>query len=199
MMYSMIEVTTTYLQQLSPSGLVASSRPLPAGARIELAREISPEFSRFLYQGVGSDLNWADRLTLTRAQWEALMRTDGTETHVLYVDGAPGGYVELVARHAEGGTEVEIMYFGLFPRCIGRGLGGALLTEGIARAWDLDTRCPGFAPVTRVWVHTCSLDGPAAIANYEARGLRVFRTETEQLVPGDGTAGLWPEDLRAAR
>jgi hypothetical protein len=28
-----------------------------------------------------------------------------------------------------------------------------------------------------VWVHTCTLDGPHALANYEARGLRPFRTE----------------------
>lgn len=194
----MIEVTTTHLQQLSASALVPSSRPLPAHARIELAREITPEFSKFLYQGVGSEWNWADRLTLTRAQWDALLRTQGTETHVLYVNGASGGYVELVARDVNGGTEVEIMYFGLFPQCIGQGLGGALLTEGIARAWDLDTRCEGFAPVTRVWVHTCSLDGPAAIANYEARGLSVFHTETETMVPGDGSVGMWPAELLAS-
>lgn len=188
----MLEVTTTHLQQLSASELVPTTRPLPAHARIELAPEISPEFSKFLYQGVGSEWNWTDRLSLTRAEWDALMRTPGTETHVLYVNGAPGGYVELVARPGSGGTEVEVMYFGLFPHCIGQGLGGTLLTEGIRRAWDLDVRWAGFAPVTRVWVHTCSLDGPAAIANYEARGFRVFHTETESLVPGDGTAGMWP-------
>lgn len=192
-MDAMIEVTTTHLQQLSPSELVPSSRPLPQHARIELVAEISPEFSKFLYQGVGSEWNWADRLGLPRAEWDALMRTPGTETHVLYVNGAPGGYVELVARPLEHGTEVEIMYFGLFASRIGQGLGGALLTEAITRAWDIDSRHAGFAPVKRVWVHTCSLDGPAAIANYEARGLSVFHTESEQLVPGDGGAGMWPD------
>ncbi|MEA2383683.1 MAG: hypothetical protein QOH72_3654, partial [Solirubrobacteraceae bacterium] len=30
----------------------------------------------------------------------------------------------------------------------------------------------------RAWVHTCTLDGPNALPNYEARGLRRFRTET---------------------
>lgn len=190
----MIEVTTTHLQQFSPAELRPSTRPLPAHARIERVTDISPEFSKFLYQGVGSAWNWADRLMLRRGEWAALMRTPGTETHVLYVNGAPGGYVELVSRAAASGTgtEVEIMYFGLFAQCIGQGLGGALLTEGISRAWDMDTRWAGLAPVTRVLVHTCSLDGPAAIANYEARGLSVFHTETEMLVPGDGAAGMWP-------
>ncbi|MFL4474578.1 GNAT family acetyltransferase [Paeniglutamicibacter sp. MACA_103] len=190
----MIEVTTTHLQQLSPEGILPSSRPLPAGARIERVAEITPEFSKFLYRGVGSGWNWSDRLSLTRTEWESLVRTPGVETHVLYVDGAPGGYVELAGRVQDSGTEVEIMYFGLFPQCIGRGLGGALLTEGISRAWDLDSRFEGFPPVSRVWVHTCSLDGPAAIANYEARGLRIFHTETEMVEPGDGAAGLWPAD-----
>ncbi len=188
----MIEVTTTHLQQLSAAELRPSARPLPAHARIERVTDISPEFSKFLYRGVGSGWNWADRLSLARHEWDSLMRTPGTETHVLYVNGAPGGYVELVSRAVEAGTEVEIMYFGLFPQCIGQGLGGALLTEGISRAWDIDTRWESLAPVTRVLVHTCSLDGPAAIANYEARGFSVFHTETENLVPGDGAAGMWP-------
>jgi hypothetical protein len=39
-------------------------------------------------------------------------------------------------------------------------------------AWCLkDTR--------RVWVHTCSLDGPAALPNYEARGMVRFAETTE--------------------
>lgn len=198
MIDSMIEVTTTHLQQLSPGDLLPSSRSLPPGARIERVAAITPEFSRFLYRGVGSGWNWSDRLSLTRAAWESLMQTPGTETHVLYVDGAPGGYVELAGRIEDSGTGVEIRYFGLFPHCIGRGLGGVLLTEGIARAWDLDSRFGGFPPVSRVWVHTCSLDGPAAIPNYEARGLRVFRTETELVEPGDGAAGLWPEESLAS-
>jgi hypothetical protein len=29
----------------------------------------------------------------------------------------------------------------------------------------------------RVWVHTCSRDHPAALANYQARGMRVYRVE----------------------
>ena len=194
MMESMFEVTTTHLQQLSPGELRPSSRALPAGARIERVTAITPEFSKFLYRGVGSGWNWADRLALTRSEWESLMRSPGTETHVLYVDGAPGGYVELAGHVSDAGTEVEIMYFGLFPQCIGKGLGGALLTEGISRAWDLHTRFEGFAPVSRVWVHTCTLDGPAALANYEARGLRTFHTETEMVELGDATAGLWPEE-----
>lgn len=194
----MIEVTTTRLEQSSPGELIPVSRRLPAHARIELVQDISPEFSKFLYQGVGSTLHWVDRLALNRAQWESLMRTAGTETHVLYVGGAPAGYVELVARlvaldPAElPRTEVEIQYFGLLPAFLDQRLGGLLLTEGLKRAWDIDTRHEGFAPVSRVWVSTCSLDSPRALATYRARGFRIFHTETETLMPGDGRAGMWP-------
>jgi hypothetical protein len=37
------------------------------------------------------------------------------------------------------------------------------------------------------------LDGPAAVANYQARGMSVFKTEVEETEPQDATAGLWPE------
>ncbi|NKX53416.1 GNAT family N-acetyltransferase [Arthrobacter mobilis] len=190
-------VTTTYLEQTFPDQLDGGARPLPAGARVEQVEAITPEFSKFLYRSVGSSWNWTDRLGLTRDQWDALLRTPGAETWVLYTGGAPAGYVELLGRPEAAGTEVEIMYFGLFPETIGRGLGGGLLTEGIRQAWQLHRRWEGFAPVSRVWVHTCSLDGPAALANYTARGMRVFRTEQEETEPQDASPGLWPEGQAA--
>jgi hypothetical protein len=30
---------------------------------------------------------------------------------------------------------------------------------------------------SRVWVHTCTLDHPASLANYQARGLVPYKTE----------------------
>ncbi len=65
---------------------------------------------------------------------------------------------------------VEIAFFGLLPQFIGKGLGGYLLSEAIRKAWDLDA--------SRVWVHTCTLDHPHALGNYEARGLTIVREET---------------------
>lgn len=85
---------------------------------------------------------------------------------MLYVKGAPAGYFELEFQDGN----VEIACFGLLPRFIGLGLGGHLLTEAISRAWQMEA--------TRVWVHTCTLDHPNALANYQARGLRIYREET---------------------
>jgi GNAT superfamily N-acetyltransferase len=84
---------------------------------------------------------------------------------VATVAGARAGYYEL--SEDEGG--VEVAYFGLLGAFHGQGLGGYLLTHALRRGFEL-------AP--RVWLHTCTLDGPAALPNYRARGLRPFRTQT---------------------
>lgn len=192
----MTQVTVTYLQQLNPAEVISSSKSLPEDARIELAEEITPEFSRFLYQSVGSELNWADRLDSTREQWDEVLRRPGSETWVLYQQGAPKGYVELVTEVVEAGSEVEIFYFGLFPEATGRGLGGALLSEALRQAWTLGSRWTQLPAVSRVWLHTCSLDGPAALPNYQARGLKIYRTEVEETDVKDASTGLWPAAAR---
>ncbi|PJJ44601.1 acetyltransferase (GNAT) family protein [Glutamicibacter mysorens] len=192
----MTQVTVTYLQQLNPAEVISSSKSLPEDARIELAQEITPEFSRFLYQSVGSELNWADRLDSTREQWEEVLRRPGSETWVLYQQGAPKGYVELVTEVVEAGSEVEIFYFGLFPEATGRGLGGVLLSEALRQAWTLGSRWTQLPAVSRVWLHTCSLDGPAALPNYQARGLKIYRTEVEETDVKDASTGLWPAAAR---
>ncbi len=69
--------------------------------------------------------------------------------------------------------DVGIVILGLVPEFVGKGFGGALLTEATRLAWAL-TFTEGVA-TKRVLVQTSSRDHPNAIANYEARGFRVFR------------------------
>ena len=63
---------------------------------------------------------------------------------------------------------VEIAYFGLLPPFIGQGMGGALLSDAVAAAWEFGAK--------RIWLHTCSMDHPSALANYQARGFKIFET-----------------------
>ncbi len=106
------------------------------------------------------------------------------------MNGAPAGELDTAAH--DDGRHAEIACFGLLPRYIGRGLGGQLLARGVAQAWTLHVRFPELPSVTRVWVHTCALDGPHALANYQARGFRIYRTEeTDESVP-DTPVGPWP-------
>lgn len=160
-------VTTTYLEMTSREQLRPGKAPrIPC----ELVRVPvpDPELNRFLYTEVGADFQWVDRLPWDRTRWLAYLDRPDLETWVVYVSGAPAGYFEL-ERQGEG--DVEIAYFGLLRDFIGMGLGGYLLTAAIERAWDMGA--------TRVWVHTCDLDHPSALANYMARGLEIYRVESK--------------------
>jgi GNAT superfamily N-acetyltransferase len=157
------------------------SRPPADGFRVEQAQIPCPELNRFFYTAVGGDWYWIDRLSWTYGQWLAWLDRPQLETWIGSVEGTPAGYFELEAQ-PEG--VVEIAYFGLLPRFTGRGLGGALLTAAVRRAWELGA--------SRIWLHTCSLDGPAALPAYQARGFRIFKEE--RLVkdfPAE-TPGPWP-------
>ncbi|MGW2257069.1 GNAT family N-acetyltransferase [Streptomyces sp. NPDC004749] len=169
-------VTTWYLEQTSPGGLRPAARP-DGEVRIVRAEVPSPEFSRFLYTAVGADVGWTDRLPLSAERWRDIVSRPGTETWVAYEKGTPAGYLELAGE--DDGT-VEIVYFGLLPSFRGRRIGGHLLSYGVARAWDLAGRWPGRLPTKRVWLHTCSKDGPHAMDNYLSRGFTLYDTKTEE-------------------
>ena len=159
--------TTTYLELLNRGDL----RPAAADRRrLVLARLGPDQWQRGLqlYKDVGNDWLWIDRLSWSEAQWREFYRRPGTELWVAEADGAPAGYFELAT---DGNRNTELAYFGLVPACIGKGLGGLLLTLAIERAWDSGAR--------RVWVHTSSRDHEQALPNYLARGFRVYRSETK--------------------
>jgi GNAT superfamily N-acetyltransferase len=183
-----IRVTTWSLEQTAPAASADARAAFPPGVRVERAEIVSPELSRFLYTAVGGDIAWTDRLGWDHERWLAFLDRPGVETWVAYQRGTPAGYVELEAQD-EGA--VEITYFGLLPAFRGRGIGGPLLTFGTARAWDLADRWPGRTATRRVWVHTCSLDGPYALANYEKRGFTVFDVTVAE-EPARQAPGPWP-------
>lgn len=160
-------VTTTYLE--IPT--CAQFRPVfldNSQMLILEAREPLPAFYRFLYGTVGRDYCWRDRLAWSDDELHTYLAHPAVTLLVLYLRGTPAGYIELNAASDEPGT--EIAYFGLIPAFQGQGLGKHLLSVGVQRAFD-----DGAA---RVWVHTCTLDGPYALANYEARGFVPYRSIT---------------------
>ena len=155
-------VVTTYLELTRAPDLRPPSAPWPAGL---LVAEIhDPAVNRDLYARVGAGWSWTDRLGWGASAWAA--HAGRVETWLATVDGEPAGYYELDVPDGAGAAEIAIL--GLLGAFHGRGLGGLLLTHAIRR---------GFARAGRVWVHTCPLDGPHALANYRARGMRVFRTD----------------------
>jgi GNAT superfamily N-acetyltransferase len=143
-----------------------------ASVRVERVHGCPPSFWRYLYTEVGRAYHWVDRLPWSDDVIRAYLTDPAVSLHLMSVSGAPAGYFEL-RRDADGG--IEIAYFGLLPEFTGRGLGAFLLTEAVRRAWES-------AP-ERVWLHTNTMDHPAALPNYLKRGFSVFRTETFE--PGE--------------
>jgi GNAT superfamily N-acetyltransferase len=92
---------------------------------------------------VGGDWHWTDRLGWTRDEWLVYLDRPELETWIGYQEGTPAGYFEM-ERQPE--SQVELKYFGLLPQFIGRGLGGALLTAAVARAWRWGRRGFGSTP-----------------------------------------------------
>ncbi len=174
-------VTTTYLEMRSAEAAV----PFTGERRLEVHRvELPcPELNRFFYLAVGSDWTWYMRLPWGRAEWTAWADRPELETWIGYRAGTPVGYFEL---EHQPGPEVELAYFGLLPRFVGQGLGSELLSVAIARAWEPAPR--------RVWVHTCTLDHPRALENYQAQGFEVYRREEQIETIPDVRPGPWPEE-----
>lgn len=158
----MSEVTTTYLEMISAAQLRSRHSLEPRFAVREPAVR-QWQLNRFLYLFVGERWAWIDKQQWSEEQWQSYVDSDDLRTFVGYLDASIVGYYELSrdAAHA-----VEIAYFGLAPDFIGRGFGGALLTDAIEHAWAWNAK--------RVWVHTCTLDHPAALRNYQARGMVIY-------------------------
>lgn len=173
-------LTTWYLEMLSPQALRPAKQPASA-SQVLRAEVALPALNRFLYSAVGGHWHWRDRLSWSYARWMQYLNRPQLQTWVLYAQGTPAGYVEL---ELQPGGDVEIAYFGLMKEFIGLGLGGHLLTVGIEKAWAMDAK--------RVWVHTCTLDGEHALANYQARGLSLYKTEHRTIADPGPPDGPWP-------
>jgi GNAT superfamily N-acetyltransferase len=154
-----MSVTTWHLEISDPAALRPPSRPAPDGLSIERVEDF--RINRAFYEILGAEHEWTDHVGRDQEWWAG--HAARVETWLARLDGEPAGYVELERQLA---GDVEIAYFGVLPPFHGRGIGAHLLAHAIRRGLELGTR---------VWVHTCSLDGPQALPNYEARGMRVFK------------------------
>lgn len=162
-----MQITVTYLQMFArPQAVIPPPRE---GLTIVHARKPTVAYYRFLYDAVGSKWHWQSRKKLSDAELVAIIHDPRDEVHVLCVDGVPAGFAELDRRVA---GEIEMVQFGLMPEFIGAGLGKYFLQWTIDRAWS-------YRP-TRFWLHTCTLDHPAALPNYQKRGFAIYKEEVKE-------------------
>ena len=159
-------------------------RPMPDSA-LHLVRWPAPDPAKYraLFRRVGERWLWYSRLAMTDAQLSAITVDPAIEVHAA-VDraGVEVGMLELDLRVP---GSAEIGYFALVPELTGAGHGRWLMAHALALAWR-----PG---VTRVWLHTCTLDHPSALSFYRAQGF-VAVGRTIETFADPRVAGLLPTD-----
>ena len=155
-------VSTTYLEMTSPDQLRPSARTVP-GFEVRQVEIPLSALNRWLYEIVGAEWQWFGKLEWSDEKWQRWVDRPELQTWIGYLHGTPAGYFEL---EYQSDDNVEIAYFGLLPQFFGRGLGGPFLTRAIQCAWAMGA--------IRIRVHTCTLDHPSALANYQARGLQIY-------------------------
>jgi GNAT superfamily N-acetyltransferase len=115
----------------------------------------TPSEYRELFRAVGAPWLWFSRLIMPDAELREIIDHADVELFEVREGAAVVGMLELDRRVA---GECELSFVGLIPEYAGKGHGRWLLAEAVARAWREE--------VSRVHVHTCSLDHPAALSAY---------------------------------
>jgi ribosomal protein S18 acetylase RimI-like enzyme len=161
------EVQRNYLEINSIQDLKEVKKP-SENYSVQLLDPINFQLNKFFYKNIGQKHKWVDRLAWTESQWINYVSNDKIKTYVLKYKNDLAGFFELIF-HLEN-KEVEIAYFGLLEEYQDKKLGSYLLSQTIKKSF-VDN-------ISRVWVHTCSLDHKNALNNYIARGMEIFKTET---------------------
>ena len=163
-------------------------RPMPpAPFRLVRWAEPAPARYRALFTRIGAPWLWFSRLVMTDDALTAIVHDPAVHVFAA-VDqaGIEVGMLELDFRRA---GECELSYVGLIPELAGKGHGRWLMAEALARAWAKG--------ISRVWVHTCTLDHPAALGFYRRHGFvaigRTVETFADPRVLGILPPGTAPQ------
>jgi GNAT superfamily N-acetyltransferase len=160
-----IAAVVTHLEMTERPAL----RPDPEGAWT-LRRVPSPDLDWFrdLYRRVGEEWLWFSRLRMADAELAAIVRSPMVDVYALVHEDRDEGLLKLDFREA---GQCELAFFGVTADLIGGGAGRWLMNRALELAWSRQ--------VSRVWVHTCTLDHPSALAFYQRSGFRAFRRQIE--------------------
>jgi GNAT superfamily N-acetyltransferase len=172
-----LAAVVTYLEMTEPP-----AEPVPATS-LQL-RRIRPTLDdyRALFRKIGAPWLWFSRLAMADAELEAIITDPGVELLEVAAVEAVVGMLELDFRTA---GECEIAFIGLVPSLTGEGHGRWLIAEAVHRGWR--------EGVTRVHVHTCSLDHPAALAAYRRAGFVPYKRAIQRFAD-PRLSGILPAD-----
>ena len=161
-----IAAVVTHLRMLAPPAMGRINDRTDMSVR--LVPNPTADWYRDLYGRVGEDWLWFSRRILPAAALEAIIRDPLVEVYALTAGGRDEGLLELDFR-SDGAC--ELAFFGLTPALIGQGAGRLLMHHAIEQAWRKPIRC--------LWVHTCTLDHPGALAFYLRSGFHAFKRQIE--------------------
>tara|TARA_Y100001958_G_C21114831_1_gene460716 strand:+ start:399 stop:902 length:504 start_codon:yes stop_codon:yes gene_type:complete len=160
------EVKRNYLEIFSIKDLKEGSKP-SVNYNLNSVEPINFQLNKFFYKNIGKKHKWIDRLSWSEEKWINYLSNEKIRTYVLKYRDNLVGFFELIF-HTEI-KETEIAYLGILEEYQNKKLGSYLLSEAIKKSFAKD--------VSRVWVHTCSLDHKNALKNYIARGMKIYKTE----------------------
>ena len=162
-----IVAVVTYLEMLEKP----PARPVPDLPDLSLHRFTAAgehALYRALFDRVGAPWLWFSRAAWSEREIAAVLTHPEIEIYALMRSGEPLGLLELDRRRM---PEIELTFFGLATDLVGSGAGRWLMDRAIALAF-------AHAP-SRFWVHTCTLDHPAALAFYQRSGFRPYKRAVE--------------------
>ena len=161
-----VSVVRSFLEINSVKNLNRSKSP---GSNFKISEVKPPNFqlNKFFYKQIGKNHRWIDRLVWEDKKWIEYVENPNVKTFVLKDDNNLAGYYETIRSLYNDHT--EIAYFGILEEYYGKKCGGYLLSEAINKLFE--------EGISRVWLHTCSLDHKNAIKNYLARGMQIFKSE----------------------
>ncbi|MDE2112569.1 MAG: GNAT family N-acetyltransferase [Alphaproteobacteria bacterium] len=158
-------MTVTFLEMKAKPQVLPPTAPKGKIAILK-AEKPTVHFYRYLYETIGHDYYWVDRIKTDDASLAAIICHPQVELYVLHVNGCPAGMAELDFRNTRTGL---IAYFGLMPEFIGKRLGYFFLYHAVANAWA--------KPIMTLLVNTCTLDHPRALALYQRIGFKAYSRE----------------------
>lgn len=149
---------------------------------VQVGREImTTEAYQNLFRAIGTPWLWQSRLLLDHAALNAILQNKQVETWVLRDAEGPIGLVELDFRTT---NSCELAFFGLIPKATGNGLGRSMMALAQTQAFA--------HPISRLHLHTCTLDSPQALGFYGKSGFRAYRREIE-IFPDPRLHGTLPK------
>lgn len=133
-----------------------------------LRKPVDPDIYLHYYSEVGKEHFWLDRLVMPKNELSDLINAPNIDIYIMKVGNQSAGYVEFIIDK----KFTEILYFGIMPAFIGKGLGKYALDWAINKAWSYNPQW--------IQLNTCELDHPHAIHNYKKRGFKETKTEIHQ-------------------